>query len=159
MKNNSNKGFAIVDKNPATIVIDEIIAICGEALSDRAVRVYLVLKRYSNYEEDKLISFISINKIGEKIGRSQPEVDKGIKELEEVGLVVKTKMSKEDIFGHYNVYQLVNIREWWKKIGREIRRVKKEHKLKTYGGGLKKARQIKEIREIDEFREVYQAKP
>ena len=159
MRNNTNKGYAVIDKNPPQIVVDEIIAICGEALSDRGARVYLVLKRHSNYEKDKLFSFISIDKIGEKIGRTQPEVDKGIKELEEVGLIVKTKVSRNDIFGHYNVYELVNVREWWEKVGREIRDVKREYKLKKYGGGLKKARRIKEIMKIDEFHEVYQAKP
>lgn len=125
-------GIRIPDKNDPQVVVPEALVLAGEALEDLEVRVWLVLKRYSNYEDMVCLSYISKTKIAEKVGRSVPMVNKAIDGLEEKRIIRIEKVQKEDGFGVYCQYELMNLRVLWSRNGKALRRKKKLEKQAKY---------------------------
>lgn len=137
------KGIRIVDKSDPQVVVPEAIVLAGEALSDIMVRVWFVLKRFAHYEGEVVISNISMEKIACYVGRNKGRVGEAIKQLVKVGLVKVERIPKEQGFGVFNEYELVNPRLWWLNTGKRLREEKRKTKVGKYRN-VDKARAVKE---------------
>ena len=125
-------GVRIIDKNDPQVVVPEALVLAGEALEDLEVRVWLVLKRYSHYDDGVVVSSVSKKKIAEKVGRSVPMVNKAIDGLEEKRVITIEKVQKEDGFGVYCKYELMNLRVWWSRHGKALKQKAKLAKQVKY---------------------------
>lgn len=65
-------------------------------LSGSSIKVYLVIKSYTNFSTGN--SFPSIETIGEKSGISVPQVKRELKALEEAGYITKTKQGRNNVY-------------------------------------------------------------
>jgi len=113
----------------------EIVIKMGVILSHGAFRCWVVLKHYAKrYTDDGIaaVGYPSMETIGKAMGISPWQAHKYIEQLEEIGLVLVKKKTKEKGFGVINNYKLIDPKIWWKIGGKVVMEKKKELKSESY---------------------------
>lgn len=127
---------SIVDyEKKQTIVPEEITVDMGVILSHGAFRCWVVLKHYARrYTDDGIavVGYPSMETIGKAMGISPWQAHKYIDQLNEIGLVLIKKKTKEKGFGVINNYKLIDPKRWWKIGGKAVMERKKNLKSKSY---------------------------
>ena len=107
----------------------EIVIKMSVILSHGAFRCWVVLKHYARrYTDDGIaaVGYPSMETIGKAMGISPWQAHKYIEQLNEIGLVLIKKKTKEKGFGVINNYRLIDPKRWWKIGGKAVMKTKKK---------------------------------
>lgn len=134
-------GNLLRDEGKKYVVLQDEIVYAGKVISDRCLKVFLVMKRLAmNFGAGIEEPFHApLKDISDLSGKPVSSIQEIIVELIGIGLVRKEKRSRKE-FGEYNIYFLADGEEWWEKKGkyldqrndlvRESKRQERAEKLK-----------------------------
>jgi chromosome segregation and condensation protein ScpB len=108
----------VLDRNPFHVALPPEILMAGKRLSHGAFRIWVALAYHARGTAQ---SWPGMKRLGEMAGIDQRNVGRYIRELRDVGLIEVHRKAREIGYGVYNVYTLLPVQVWWRKIGRKLK--------------------------------------
>ena len=151
MKDNKAMLDLVYDGDDSSVPVPEEIIKAGVIISHGAFRCWAVLRSYARKKGDRYGTrkcFPSRETIADAMGISVMQTYKYTNELLEVGLLVAIgQKRREEDFGVINVYEMMNPRLWSKKLGKLLKKDRKEKKEIRY---KKQSQKLREYRDTSD---------